>query len=103
MPKLECLVKSCKYQIKGLCSARSIDVEDSSATCSDETKCGTFKYSTTLYDKSTHHTHEEISIHCDVAQCLHYNDHNCNAKEVEIVGDFAADIDGTQCASFLIK
>lgn len=103
MPNLKCLVKSCVYQTKGLCSARSIDVEDPNATCSDETKCSTFKYSTTLYDKSSHHTREEISIHCDAVQCLHNNDCNCNAKAVEIVGDFAANIDGTQCASFLIK
>lgn len=103
MPKLNCSVESCKYQKENLCSARAINVVDINAIESDETDCRTYTYADSAITSSTHHATEDIDITCDVVNCLHYNNHKCNAKIVEINDYNATSTEETECSSFIIK
>lgn len=103
MPKLNCSVETCMYQKGGRCAAGAIDVENSELTVS-ETMCSTYMCTEFPIDKSSHHSTEDISVHCVVEDCVHNNNQICNAKTISIGGFQNAVIcDSTECESFLIK
>ena len=101
MPKLNCWVEPCKYQKEGFCSAKSIDVTPHNATNICDTNCST--YSRAENEKNTRPPRIEIDITCDVASCMHNNNHECNAKEVKIDRVNGASTTKTECASFITK
>lgn len=104
MPKLNCSVDSCKYQKSGLCSASAINVDNSDITIS-ETMCSTYVCTEFPSDKSSHHISNEISVHCNVYDCVHNNNQQCNAMAINIgeYGNKAVICDNTECESFLLK
>lgn len=103
MPKLVCSVETCKYQKSGLCSASSIDVDNSDITI-NETMCSTYQCTEYNINKSSHHATNEIDVQCSVEDCVHNNNHLCNARAIKIGGLVNTIIcDGTECESFTLK
>lgn len=103
LPKLNCSVETCKYQKGGLCAASAINVDNSDITI-NETMCSTYICTEFAIDKTSHHTCEDIGVHCTVTDCVHNNNELCNARKIQI-GGFKSTVicDGTECESFMLK
>lgn len=103
MPKLNCTVESCKYQSSGFCSADAIDVDNSNISV-NETMCSTYICTELPENKSSHHISSDISVHCNVYDCVHNNNDQCNAKHI-IIGKYGNGVvcHDTECESFLLK
>ncbi|HIY00316.1 MAG TPA: DUF1540 domain-containing protein [Candidatus Blautia faecipullorum] len=106
MTVLNCSAITCIYNKDQLCSRGSIEVSGSTARCSDETCCESFREqgSDSVTNSSQDHCGcEKIQIDCKAKECT-YNEHcKCTAAAIDIAGHNACTCQDTKCSTFACK
>lgn len=114
--KLSCSAHKCVYNMKGLCSAHSIDVAGKSAHTSSATECDTFSergVRSTITGLTNMNIKGEVkqvfngkdiemnpTVKCSAINCIHNIDNYCSASNVVIDGTGAVSQEATQCDTF---
>ncbi|EPY6471507.1 DUF1540 domain-containing protein [Clostridium sporogenes] len=98
MNKLVCSAENCINNLKGQCTANSIEVEnnDSHSQCKTFAAKGAIEtmsrfHNTNLTegfkDMVTGENNMVPEVNCEVYSCVHNNDRRCSADAIEINGD----------------
>lgn len=107
MNRLECCVSTCANNQCGLCRRPAIKVQGQSSVNSADTRCQSFwpQGNSVTDSVSDSPAEPDTDIYCTACNCV-YNDescHKCTASNVEIDGDGAHTMSGTQCGTFSCK
>lgn len=101
MACLECEVSNCVYNKTRYCSKGDIMVGGKHACKEEDTCCDSFREnSRDVFKSSMEHPDRVIHIDCEVAQCVYNSNYRCQAENVIIKGNGAANAKETLCGTF---
>ena len=101
MTKLECSVKNCVHNADNCCCKAAIAVDGNKAKSSEQTCCASFDQKTSdSFKNSTQTPNPALKIGCNAVQCIHNENHLCQAESVAINGMNTQSGNHTECATF---
>lgn len=103
MNKLKCSVEKCGYNRENKCCLDGIKVKGTDAKKSKMTSCGSFREKTEGENENNEYAFEPVEksyIECEVLDCVHNFEKNCDAKRVSIKGESAGSYKDTYCNTF---
>ena len=104
MACLVCGVTNCVYNEAQYCSKGDIMVGGKHACKEDETCCESFRDNSKETMKSSlEHPSSMIHIDCEVEHCVYNANYRCQAENVTIKGNGAANSKETLCSTFKEK
>lgn len=101
MTQLNCTVASCRYNEDSCCCKDGITVEGKSATTSGETCCGSFAEKTSDMVKNyTGEPKKATDVSCKAEKCVHNENCQCKASDIDVAGRNACCCSETECGTF---
>ncbi len=104
MTNLDCSVKNCRYNENNCCCKENIQIDGSSARCSNETCCGSFVERSEEYARnSVYEPSKPTNVSCKAENCKYNEDCQCHASDIDVAGSKACCCGETECKTFCCK
>lgn len=103
--RVTCTVENCSHNDSNACCANIVKIVGSSANNYQDTCCSSFLDKTTYSTLTNNANGQHLcdALVCDVLNCIHNVDTNCNLNSIDVVGKDVLLYNQTNCSNFMSK
>ncbi|PWM46337.1 MAG: hypothetical protein DBX47_02705 [Clostridiales bacterium] len=103
MPKVYCSATTCVHNSSNCCSLSNLDICGKGAKKAFDTECGSFYERRDDVGNTCESACGCADISCEATKCVHNENKNCNASQIDVSGVGANKCSQTECDTYCKK